>query len=119
MRLLSRPCGACGTDTAFRASFGEISVAVCGDCWVASGKLDRTVEEDRDDLPEYDSCEDCLGSGGYRDPYGEGTCNACGGSGKYPANEAARVEVRNREMARQEDAYERARRQYEEEYYRR
>ncbi len=45
---------------------------------------------------EYDQCEDCLGTGGHRDEHGEGDCGTCGGSGRNPANEAARKEVSGR-----------------------
>ena len=66
--------------------------------------------------PEYDSCEDCMGSGGHRDSYGEGNCGACSGTGHRPSNEAAYEEVRQRQEARNESFYESARRAMDEDW---
>lgn len=59
-----------------------------------------------DDTPEWDACENCMGTGGERDEYGEGQCGACAGAGRFPANEAARQFRRDRE-AEQRAALER------------
>ncbi len=60
--------------------------------------------------PQWDSCEDCMGSGGQRDEYGEGNCGACVGSGRLPANEAARLVLEKQEKKRMEAVYAQAER---------
>jgi DnaJ-class molecular chaperone len=54
-------------------------------------------------------CEDCLGTGGRRNEYGEGDCGACGGTGTVHLNtpaEQARAEAERKdwflELARRE-----------------
>ncbi len=58
--------------------------------------------------PAWDACEDCLATGGLRDAHGEGSCGSCGGTGRRPANAAAREEVRRAEAQRVDAMYDRA-----------
>ncbi len=62
------------------------------------------------EYPEWDACEDCLGSGGQRDEYGEGNCFACGGSGRLPANGAAQLVLEKQEEKLMDAAYAQAER---------
>jgi len=51
---------------------------------------------------EWDQCEDCFGTGGHRDSYGEGQCGNCGGRGRVPANGAAIAQLTRDETKRQQ-----------------
>ena len=86
---------------------------ICFHAGVVIGNLSNAVPQD---VPEWEACEDCMGSGGHRDEYGEGSCGACGGRGRLPVNEAAREVVREREERRQEAIYRQAEREYEDGY---
>jgi len=55
---------------------------------------------DRIQLPEWDTCEDCMGTGGRPDADGEGSCGSCGGRGRRPANAAADAQVQRAERDR-------------------
>ncbi len=64
----------------------------------------------RSSEPEWDTCEDCLGTGGHRTESGEGSCGACGGSGRLPANEQAHVEKQQAAEQREIAAFRQAER---------
>lgn len=46
---------------------------------------------------EWDTCEDCMGTGRNPSMFGGGDCGACGGKGRFPANDEAS------ELAREEE----------------
>ena len=58
---------------------------------------------------EDEPCEDCLGSGGQRDQYGDGNCAACGGRGRIAANREAEQRDIEQERLRRQDRYDRIR----------
>lgn len=66
---------------------------------------------------EYDTCEDCMGTGGHRDPNGEGSCFACGGKGRIASDTEAQEYERERYEQQQDALYARLERQYDEGYY--
>ena len=80
---------------------------------VTLGELIDADHALRGDDPEWDTCEDCMGSGGHRDAYGEGTCSSCGGRGRMPGNEAAREQAKKQEQDRQDAIYRDVQRAYE------
>ena len=61
------------------------------------------------EIPEYDPCEDCMGSGGHRDYNGDGSCFACGGKGRIPSNKEAVLLENERETSRTEAIWQQAR----------
>ena len=63
--------------------------------------------------PEWDTCEDCMGTGGMRNLDPDGDCGSCGGRGRMPANQAARDHLSGQARERALRYERAARREYE------